>query len=644
MKNRVVIFSLFLFTNIFSQTGVLPQFSELKGIENKNGNTYLFYRLYEDTTWGEDYFLLKNDIYKFDLSTGVDSLLFTDRAGWDENGTDFHHVDDYDFWNSDVNKYIFGGTSGDFYPYTYIKRFDYLGSLFYQWRGGVDNISISKQDDSLIYVGCSANDLAGQNPFRTVKSTDGGYNWQIVSDSLEFIEVMPDDDQTFFCFNNNYYTYHYDGRLYKTTDGGNNFFLVDTLKDEWDTNDEEIRFDKNHDYVYRIFNSLHFGYIFSVSSQRGNLYTWETKFSSSSKFYVSIDDSVSGTIYLANGKQILYSTDYGNSFNLFRTLERNIVGIYKKPNSDILYAATKYNIYEINSDTILVIKSLPIPENILSLYPLATGNKWIFNEYGYSYDPFSKSALRITTREVLQDTVAPNGKQYYLLKDETRFGGYFLERVDSLEGKVYRYDESLNSSGYEYVTDDLLAEVGDTVSSFRMGYGKGIFTIVLDKTTFNKWNLKKSKLVFVNYSFIHPPVYSLTQDIGLDSVYYYYDFGEGWVILKGCIINGIVYGDTTVVSVDDTKPSVVNSFGLEQNYPNPFNPTTKISWQSPVGSWQTLKVYDILGNEISTIVNEYKPAGEYEVEFDATDLPSGVYFYQLKAGNFIKTNKMILLK
>ena len=121
MKNRVVIFSLFLFTNIFSQTTVLPQFSELKGKEDENNNTYLFYRIYETTNWGEDYFLLKNDIYKFDLSTGVDSLLFTDRAGWDENGTDFHHVDDYDFWNSDVNKYIFGGTSGDFYPYTYIK-------------------------------------------------------------------------------------------------------------------------------------------------------------------------------------------------------------------------------------------------------------------------------------------------------------------------------------------------------------------------------------------------------------------------------------------------------------------------------------------------------------------------------------------
>lgn len=98
------------------------------------------------------------------------------------------------------------------------------------------------------------------------------------------------------------------------------------------------------------------------------------------------------------------------------------------------------------------------------------------------------------------------------------------------------------------------------------------------------------------------------------------------------------------LSVDDELNGVEKYFQLYQNYPNPFNPTTKISWQSPVGSHQTLKVYDILGNEIVTLVDEYKPAGNYEAEFDASGLPSGVYFYQIKAGNFIESKKMILLK
>jgi hypothetical protein len=90
-----------------------------------------------------------------------------------------------------------------------------------------------------------------------------------------------------------------------------------------------------------------------------------------------------------------------------------------------------------------------------------------------------------------------------------------------------------------------------------------------------------------------------------------------------------------------TKPS---NFNLEQNYPNPFNPSTKISWQIPVSSWQTLKVYDVLGNEVATLADEYNHAGNYEVDFEATKLSSGIYFYRLQAGNFINTKKMILLK
>jgi hypothetical protein len=89
---------------------------------------------------------------------------------------------------------------------------------------------------------------------------------------------------------------------------------------------------------------------------------------------------------------------------------------------------------------------------------------------------------------------------------------------------------------------------------------------------------------------------------------------------------------------------LVSSFILEQNYPNPFNPSTKISWRSPIGSWQTLKIYDVLGNEVATHVDEYKPAGKYEVEFNASVLPSGLYFYQLISGNFIETKKMLLIK
>ena len=93
----------------------------------------------------------------------------------------------------------------------------------------------------------------------------------------------------------------------------------------------------------------------------------------------------------------------------------------------------------------------------------------------------------------------------------------------------------------------------------------------------------------------------------------------------------------------------VSEFQLYQNYPNPFNPSTIISWQSPVSSHQTLKIYDVLGNELVTLVDEFKPAGMYEVEFDIEQesfpaMASGVYFYRFQAGDFFETRKMIYLK
>jgi hypothetical protein len=95
--------------------------------------------------------------------------------------------------------------------------------------------------------------------------------------------------------------------------------------------------------------------------------------------------------------------------------------------------------------------------------------------------------------------------------------------------------------------------------------------------------------------------------------------------------------------------NVINDFALMQNYPNPFNPNTTISYSLPVGSFVTLKVYDVLGNEIAILVNEEKPSGEYEVEFSISDshsknISSGFYFYQLKARDFIQTKKMIFIK
>ena len=85
-------------------------------------------------------------------------------------------------------------------------------------------------------------------------------------------------------------------------------------------------------------------------------------------------------------------------------------------------------------------------------------------------------------------------------------------------------------------------------------------------------------------------------------------------------------------------------FVVEQNYPNPFNPTTTIKYQIPELSFVLLKVFNVLGNEVTTLVNEEKEAGSHQIEFDATTLPSGVYFYALQASSFVESRKMLLLK
>jgi hypothetical protein len=90
--------------------------------------------------------------------------------------------------------------------------------------------------------------------------------------------------------------------------------------------------------------------------------------------------------------------------------------------------------------------------------------------------------------------------------------------------------------------------------------------------------------------------------------------------------------------------NVINTFKLQQNYPNPFNPKTTIKYSIPSTSFIKLKVFDVLGNEIATLVNEEKSAGNYDVDFNASEIPSGVYFYKLKAGDFTQTKKMVLLK
>jgi photosystem II stability/assembly factor-like uncharacterized protein len=115
----------------------------------------------------------------------------------------------------------------------------------------------------------------------------------------------------------------------------------------------------------------------------------------------------------------------------------------------------------------------------------------------------------------------------------------------------------------------------------------------------------------------------------------------GWAVAWGGLIakfSGILQ------SAEEITGELPKSFALEQNYPNPFNPSASIKYQIPSTDHVTLKVYDLLGREVATLVNEVKQPGTYSVQWDATNVASGIYFYRLQAGDFTQTRKLILLR
>lgn len=194
---------------------------------------------------------------------------------------------------------------------------------------------------------------------------------------------------------------------------------------------------------------------------------------------------------------------------------------------------------------------------------------------------------------------------------------------------------SASSSNQIYITNSGSAELNiDSITISDPRFSSNNNPVVIESYSFSKIQVEFNPDSIKNYN-ANLTVYS--------------DGG-----IKNILLSGI--GKDNTVNVEDESYAAV-AFALEQNYPNPFNPSTKIRYSipSPLSSshlskgrneveFVTLKVYDILGNEVATLVNEEKSGGVYEINFNATQLSSGIYFYLLRAGNYVETKKMTLLK
>jgi hypothetical protein len=245
---------------------------------------------------------------------------------------------------------------------------------------------------------------------------------------------------------------------------------------------------------------------------------------------------------------------------------------------------------------------------------LEIGNIWIYENSTTFQSTYSTKYI------VVRDTIIFE-KKYAVIKDD--FDEYYFERADSI--KIYFFNTIIGS---EYVVIDF--SVSETPN------------IQVDTIQF--WDQTRVEVCESYWSTLQDYTTCYTEGIG-ETGHVLTSHGGGYSrkSIVAAQLNGVKYGDTVLVGIEKSTPREL-SYGLSQNYPNPFNPTTIIKYAVPRSAEVQIKVYDVLGTKIKTLLNEHKQAGTYEVEFDAKNLPSGVYFYRLISENYSETKKMLLLR
>ena len=284
----------------------------------------------------------------------------------------------------------------------------------------------------------------------------------------------------------------------------------------------------------------------------------------------------------------------------------------------------------------------------LKYYPLQNGNYWEYANYSYQIIPYEVDSS-FHSLEVTGDTLLSNNRSYKILtKKNIPFDGYIsktYERIDSTTACVYRYTDDPLFTDNEYLVDSLLADSGEYFGGSYTGFtsNQGIFlTLCLDKYEDSVLSNPTEVRELEDESGIPATNLLFAKGLGFINASSC-EFSCGSTVLRYAIIDSAEYG-TQITGVGDESSDKPESFILFQNFPNPFNPVTKINYVLPHPGYVTLKVYDVLGNEIKTLINEEKNSGRYEVSFDGTSMASGVYFYTLRAGDFVQCRKMLLIK
>ena len=262
-------------------------------------------------------------------------------------------------------------------------------------------------------------------------------------------------------------------------------------------------------------------------------------------------------------------------------------------------------------------------------FPLQAGNQWDFGDIitpGYQY---------LFSIKVLGDTLMSNSKTYAIVFDPYHNSGDHIS-YKRQEGSIL-YDYTPTGDIIEH---DFTYKNGDTTARYPTG-NDTIITVVFVGfgeqfgRNLKFWNYEKKTIHNIGYEHRW---WTITDSLG----YTFFGVMGNYSYCMGIKIDGQIYGTITQVSVE--KEQLPNQYHLFQNYPNPFNPATKIEFETPITSFITLKIFDFLGRELTTLVSEELEAGHHSRIWNASNYSSGVYFYSLQSGKYSQTKKLILQK
>ncbi len=284
-------------------------------------------------------------------------------------------------------------------------------------------------------------------------------------------------------------------------------------------------------------------------------------------------------------------------------------------------------------------------DSALGFFPLHQGD---IHQFHYHYNtlgclppwtPITHSSHHI--EQIAGDTLLPTGFRYSIVwSDVPEDNMLRYLRVDSVSANVYEFQEY--PSAHEILIDSLRATTGDW---FHAGMGwmvecTGVETVTILGVSTTVKHFRSH--------YIHGDRYSIAYGFGRIKRITYIDHPCYAVLIDRhqdivfSRINGQEHGE--FVSVDDQKGHVPTHFDLGQNFPNPFNPTTTIEISMPQTRYVNLRVFDLLGQEVATLVADELQPGKHKIQWNAAGVTSGVYFYRLRAGDVVQTRRLIVLK